>query len=270
MLIKYEACVVRERDNQSSSTLNRPLFNRSHIWNNAASIVLAQTSQLNYYAAKPLSPCRSRSRLSRPLVRLAQPRTTCTRGNSQISCRILRGIATPADSGICLLIISIRVEPSVARVDGGTRPGRGKGRSRHGNRSTSLSILREERHGVGSDIGERGRGPGVGRRRRRGNRTSTGLRNNVSLSTPAHFHEKKGKKKKKTYTTSHVGIGESSIKVVHRHAVCLTGTSNRSRVYRNCQQFPNLSGRIETDTYLWGSIPSRDRDGSARMGWAAE
>lgn len=107
---------------------------------------------------KLISSCRSRSRgrsrLSEPLVRLGQPRTASTRRNSQISRRILWRIGTPADSGVRLLITSIRVEPSVTRIEGGSRPRRGKGRSRHGNRSTGLGILRKKRHGVGGDIGE--------------------------------------------------------------------------------------------------------------------
>lgn len=66
-----------------------------------------------------------------------------------------------------------------------------------------------------------------------------------------------------THTTSHVGIGVRSVKVVHRHTVSLTGTSSRSRVYHNYQQ---ISKPTNLETYLWESIPSQDQDGSARMG----
>lgn len=124
----------------------------------AANIVRARIKSCCYNPLKLISSCRSRrrgrSRLSQPLVRLSQPRTASTRGNSQISRRILWRIGTPADSGVRLLIISVRIEPSVTRIEGGSRPGRGKGRSRHGNRSTGLSILSKKRHGVGGDIGE--------------------------------------------------------------------------------------------------------------------
>lgn len=80
--------------------------------------------------------------------------------------------------------------------------------------------------------------------------------NHVSLCISAHSQDD-------THTTSHVGIGVRSVKVVQRHTVSLTGTSSRSRVYHNYQ---HISKPTNLETYLWGSIPSQDQDGSARMG----
>lgn len=149
MFVEMKHVLEKERRNPT------PTNDQSSI---AASIVRARIKNCCYNPLKLISSCwsrsRGRSRLSEPLVRLGQPRTASTRRNSQISRRILWRIGTPADSGVRLLITSVRVEPSVTRIEGGSRPGRGKGRSRHSNRSTRLGILRKKRHGVGGDIGE--------------------------------------------------------------------------------------------------------------------